>query len=144
MVLSPDVSSVSPLVNSYLVYFLLYSLLTSINPWLTTFVTTGSLKHPNVIKLLDIISGVDEVDLIYEFLPRDLRTVLDEKFSSSYLPCPATCDQQIKHYYKQILEGVNFLHSRLILHRPVVPLFLVLTQFCWYATICDPSSRSQL
>lgn len=79
------------------------------------------LQHDNIIRLFDVVQELHSVYLIYECLPRDLRTVLDEKCSADYVDGPATCDLQLTHYYRQMLEGVAFLHKRCILHRDLKP-----------------------
>ena len=42
------------------------------------------LHHPNIIRLFDVIHELYSVEFIYECLPRDLRTILDEKISTDY------------------------------------------------------------
>lgn len=79
------------------------------------------LHHPNIIRLFDVVHKLYSVEFIYECLPRDLRTVLDEKCSPDYEAGPATCRQQLMHYFKQMLDGVAFLHTRCILHRDLKP-----------------------
>eukprot|EP00041_Stephanoeca_diplocostata_P019248 m.412244 g.412244 ORF g.412244 m.412244 type:complete len:357 (+) comp21252_c0_seq2:298-1368(+) len=79
------------------------------------------ITHRNIIKLVDVIHEFDAVSLIYEYLPRDLRAILDERCSDEYVRGPATCDPQLKHYYMQLVQGVAFLHSRCILHRDLKP-----------------------
>eukprot|EP00038_Savillea_parva_P029477 m.71404 g.71404 ORF g.71404 m.71404 type:complete len:379 (+) comp8705_c0_seq2:280-1416(+) len=83
-------------------------------------------NHPHVIRLLDVVHEFDSVSLIYEYLPRDLRCVLDEKLPI-YEQGPATHPLQIKEYYRQMLCGVMFLHSQCILHRDLKPNDLRIT-----------------
>ena len=58
-------------------------------------------NHPHVIRLLDVVHEFDSVSLIYEYLPRDLRCVLDEKLPI-YEQGPATHPLQIKEYYRYV------------------------------------------
>lgn len=66
------------------------------------------INHPHIVRLLDVIHEFDSVSLIYECLPRDLRSILDEK-SAEYMPGPAIDPLQLKDYYRLV--------SRRHLHR---------------------------
>ena len=93
------------------------------------------INHPNVVSLIEVVHKVDDVALVYEFLPYDLRQLLDIKRDwlkelDKDLPTrpgfdmhthPAIGDQQMTEYFQQVLEGVSFLHSRCILHRDLKP-----------------------
>jgi len=93
------------------------------------------IDHPNVVKLIEVVHKEDDVSLVYEFLPHDLRQLLDikrdwlkelEKAAPIHpdfdlLTHPAIGDKQMKGYFRQVLEGVSFLHSRCILHRDLKP-----------------------
>eukprot|EP00039_Didymoeca_costata_P030802 m.31440 g.31440 ORF g.31440 m.31440 type:complete len:377 (+) comp8317_c0_seq1:263-1393(+) len=96
------------------------------------------INHPNVISLLEVIHKEEDVSLVYEFLPKDLRELLDikrewimyedemrektkDRSISDWRQHEALHDKQMKDYFRQILEGVSFLHSRCILHRDLKP-----------------------
>lgn len=57
------------------------------------------INHPHIVRLLDVVHEFDSVSLIYECLPRDLRSILDEKMPE-YEPGPAIDPLQIKDYYR--------------------------------------------
>jgi serine/threonine protein kinase len=99
--------------------------------------------HENVVRLVEVAHREDDVSLVYEFLPKDLRQLLDlkrerlqqEEMGQFNLPAPggeifapgswredlAMGTKQMKHYFLQVLKGVSFLHSRCILHRDLKP-----------------------
>eukprot|EP00035_Acanthoeca_spectabilis_P029767 m.6328 g.6328 ORF g.6328 m.6328 type:complete len:359 (-) comp3821_c0_seq1:142-1218(-) len=85
------------------------------------------INHPHIVRLIDVVHEFDSVSLIYECLPRDLRSILDEKMPE-YEPGPAIDPLQIKDYYRQMLVGVMFLHSQCILHRDLKPNDLRVTE----------------
>jgi serine/threonine protein kinase len=57
------------------------------------------INHPHIVRLIDVIHEFDSVSLIYECLPRDLRSILDEN-SPEYEPGPAVEHLQLKDYYR--------------------------------------------
>jgi len=94
--------------------------------------------HDNVVRLVEVAHKEDDVSLIYEFLPKDLRQLLDikrewlqheglavgkpkRKEPGSWKQDPALGVLQTKEYFRQVLQGVSFLHSRCILHRDLKP-----------------------
>mmetsp|Transcript_24614 Transcript_24614/g.64155 ORF Transcript_24614/g.64155 Transcript_24614/m.64155 type:complete len:369 (-) Transcript_24614:2863-3969(-) len=85
------------------------------------------INHPHIVRLLDVIHEFDSVSLIYECLPRDLRSILDEK-NPRFEPGPAIDPRQLKDYFRQMLTGVTFLHSQCILHRDLKPNDLRVTE----------------
>ena len=70
--------------------------------------------HPNIVKLLDVINGPrlsneQSVILIFEYIDFDLNNFM-RNFSGSLSLC------KIKDLMKQMLNGVDFLHTNRIIH----------------------------
>ncbi|MCJ1287089.1 hypothetical protein MMC26_006437 [Xylographa opegraphella] len=82
-----------------------------------------SLKHVNVINVLDVAVGEEDLDEIYmvmEYAEQDMAFLLDElnvRFSLS----------QVKCLFRQLLEGLDHLHKNDIIHRDVKMQNLLLT-----------------
>ncbi|XP_006365480.1 probable serine/threonine-protein kinase At1g09600 [Solanum tuberosum] len=81
------------------------------------------LDHENVIKLegLIITSGIifGFLYLIFEYMEHDLKELLS-------IPGVFFSESQIKCYMKQLLNGINHVHSRGILHRDITTSNLLL------------------
>jgi serine/threonine-protein kinase len=76
---------------------------------------SSALNHPNIVKIYDY-GEIDNLPFIaYEFIKdQTLRDVLDFK---RYLSVPEACSVML-----EILEGVNYIHSRNVIHRDLKPL----------------------
>nr|KAJ3419866.1 cyclin-dependent kinase 5 [Polyrhizophydium stewartii] len=72
------------------------------------------LKHPNIVRLYDVIHTEKKLTLVFEYLDSDLKKFLD---SNSGDISPPT----IKHLLHQILRGVAFCHEHRVLHRDLKP-----------------------
>jgi cyclin-dependent kinase 2 len=70
------------------------------------------LNHPNIVKLFDVIVTENKLYLIFEYMERDLRKVLDASCLTS---------EQIKKIMFQILDALSFCHSRRFMHRDLKP-----------------------
>jgi serine/threonine protein kinase len=77
------------------------------------------LKHPNIVNLLDIITKEYKILLVFEHLDYDLKTYLQYIIGE--------IDQNtVKYIIFQILEGINYCHSRSVLHRDLKPDHIVI------------------
>ncbi|XP_060521364.1 cyclin-dependent kinase 4 [Cylas formicarius] len=82
-------------------------------------------NHPNIVKLLDICHGQQMgrelmMFLVFEHLEQDLASYI-EKHSRGFN------STLIKRMAKEILNGVDFLHSNRIVHRDLKPQNLLVT-----------------
>lgn len=68
------------------------------------------LKHPNVLRLLDVQISETSLYLVFEHLDLDLKKLLDR--NKNGLP-----QQLVKSYMVQLLQGLAYCHARRVLHR---------------------------
>lgn len=82
------------------------------------------MKHDNVVRLLDIVHSEAKLYLVFEFLDLDLKKYMDkvEKVGDGEGLGPDI----VKKFTYQLIKGVNYLHSRRILHRDLKPQNLLI------------------
>uniref|UniRef100_A0A3B3I654 Cyclin-dependent kinase 21 n=1 Tax=Oryzias latipes TaxID=8090 RepID=A0A3B3I654_ORYLA len=79
----------------------------------------GYFNHPNIVKLLDAsavpVGSTLDLTLVLEYIDQDLSTYL------SKVPAPGLSRNCIKDVMQQLLRGLDFLHTNLVLHRDLKP-----------------------
>ncbi|XP_030893061.1 cyclin-dependent kinase 3 isoform X1 [Leptonychotes weddellii] len=80
------------------------------------------LKHPNIVRLLDVVHSERKLYLVFEFLSQDLKKYMDSA-AASELPL-----RLVKSYLYQLLQGVNFCHSHRVIHRDLKPQNLLINE----------------
>lgn len=68
------------------------------------------LKHPNVVRLLDVQMCPTSIYLVFEHLELDLKKLLN-KYKDGLQPL------LVKHYMWQLLQGLAYCHAHRVLHR---------------------------
>jgi len=79
------------------------------------------LKHPNIVRLYDVIHDEKKLTLVFEYLDQDLKKYLDECHGE----IPTT---NMKIFLYQLLKGVAFCHEHRVLHRDLKPQNLLINQ----------------
>ncbi|KAI9833594.1 MAG: hypothetical protein M1819_003547 [Sarea resinae] len=82
-----------------------------------------SLKHTNIINVLDVAVGersLEEVYMVMEYAEQDLAVLIDEHKAIFGL-------SQVKCLFRQLLEGLEYLHRNDIIHRDVKIQNILLT-----------------
>lgn len=80
------------------------------------------LRHPNIVRLLDILHSEKKLTLVFEYLETDLKKWLDGRDGV------ADADDMpvIRSYLQQLLQGVAHCHAKMVLHRDLKPQNLLL------------------
>ncbi|RYP79528.1 hypothetical protein DL770_006628 [Monosporascus sp. CRB-9-2] len=71
-----------------------------------------SLKHKNIVELLEVMVEKNDCYMVFEYLSHDLTGLLNHP---TYKLDPA----QRKHLAMQMFEGLDYLHKRGVLHRDI-------------------------
>ena len=72
--------------------------------------TLRLLRHPNVVELNDVIHSAGRLHLVFEFVDKDLKQYM----KASNRPMNP---ELIRSYTLQILRGLDFCHTRAVMHR---------------------------
>lgn len=80
------------------------------------------LKHPNIVRLYDVIHTEKTLTLVFEYMDQDLKKFMD---ANEGIVDPLLA----KNFLFHLLKGVAFCHENRVLHRDLKPQNLV--RFLW-------------
>ena len=79
------------------------------------------LRHPNIVRLYDVVHTERKLTLVFEYLDQDLKKYLDV--------CEGGLDSTIvKSLLYQLLTGVAYCHHHRVLHRDLKPQNLLINR----------------
>lgn len=84
-------------------------------------------EHPNIVRLFDICHGQQKekeliMFLVFEHVEQDLAAYIDKAISRGGIPTIT-----VRNMSREILNGVDFLHTNRIVHRDLKPQNLLVT-----------------
>lgn len=79
------------------------------------------LKHANIVRLYDVIHTENKLNLVFEFMDKDLKKHMDTHGTKGALD-PKT----VKSFMYQLLQGIQFCHDNRVLHRDLKPQNLLI------------------
>ncbi|RNF09774.1 putative cell division protein kinase 2 [Trypanosoma rangeli] len=79
------------------------------------------LRHPNIVKLLDVCHSENRLTLVFEYMELDLKKYMDREEGNLDA---AT----IQDFMRDLLNGVHFCHDRNVLHRDLKPPNLLISR----------------
>lgn len=84
------------------------------------------IKHPNIVSLLEVIHDAQKLVLVFEYMPQDLKHLIDglpidKRQRNPHLPLDT-----IRVLLYQLIRGVEWCHRHHILHRDLKPQNLLI------------------
>ncbi|KAK9476178.1 kinase-like domain-containing protein [Lipomyces japonicus] len=79
------------------------------------------LKHENVVSLYDVIHTENKLNLVFEYMDKDLKKYMDSRGDHGALDYVT-----IKSFMLQLLRGIAFCHDNRVLHRDLKPQNLLI------------------
>lgn len=79
------------------------------------------LRHPNIVKLLDVCQTETHLILVFEYLEQDLRKYMDQYETGIDA-------QSIQHFMRDLLQAICFCHQHDVLHRDLKPQNLLISR----------------
>jgi cell division cycle 2-like protein len=70
------------------------------------------MKHENIVNVKEVVYGssLDKIYVVMEYLDHELKSILEDRKIQFTYP-------QIKCLVRQLLEGLEYMHSKWIIHR---------------------------
>lgn len=81
------------------------------------------LKHPNIVRLYDVIHTESKLMLVFEFMDLDLKKYMDSHGERGALE-PAV----VRSFMWQLLKGTAYCHENRVLHRDLKPQNLLINK----------------
>ena len=79
------------------------------------------LRHPNIVRLLDVLHSEKVLTLVFEYCDQDLKRFFES--------CNGEIDQTlVRNLFHQLLSGIEYCHRKHVLHRDLKPQNLLLTR----------------
>lgn len=78
------------------------------------------MQHPNIVKLYKVFEDVKNMYLVMELCTNGtLNSILEKRKKLSLL--------EAKYYFKNLIEGVHYIHQQKVIHRDLKPANLVIS-----------------
>ena len=79
------------------------------------------LNHVNIVKLYEVLHTPKKLTLVFEYVERDLKKVIDEAKEGLEM-------KLVKSFLYQLLKGVDYIHKHKVLHRDLKPQNLLISK----------------
>ncbi|RUO96169.1 serine/threonine-protein kinase pef1 [Jimgerdemannia flammicorona] len=83
------------------------------------------LKHPNIVRLHDVIHTENKLMLVFEYMDQDLKKYMDSAGRQNH---GALDPIVIKSFMYQLLKGIAYCHDNRVLHRDLKPQNLLINK----------------
>ncbi|KAI8344712.1 serine/threonine-protein kinase pef1 [Chlamydoabsidia padenii] len=83
------------------------------------------LKHPNIVRLMDVIHTENKLILVFEFMDQDLKRHMDTHARATHGALDLV---SIRQFMLQLLRGIAYCHENRVLHRDLKPQNLLINK----------------
>ncbi|SAM03822.1 hypothetical protein [Absidia glauca] len=83
------------------------------------------LKHPNIVRLMDVIHTENKLTLVFEFMDQDLKKYMDTTARATHGALDVVA---IRQFMFQLLRGIAYCHENRVLHRDLKPQNLLINK----------------
>ncbi|SAL97939.1 hypothetical protein [Absidia glauca] len=83
------------------------------------------LKHPNIMRLMDVIHTENKLILVFEYMDQDLKRYMDTTARATHGALDLVT---IRQYMFQLLRGIAYCHENRVLHRDLKPQNLLINK----------------
>ena len=73
-----------------------------------------ALRHPNIVLLKEVVYHNENLNLVFEYSEMDLKKLLKKLKDPFEKP-------RVKHFMKQLMEGLAYCHRKRVMHRDLKP-----------------------
>lgn len=80
------------------------------------------LQHKNIVQLLDVIHTQKKLTLVFEYIDKDLKKMMDDSEGGCLDISTA------KSFLYQLIKGMDFIHKHCVLHRDLKPQNLLISK----------------
>jgi serine/threonine protein kinase len=81
------------------------------------------LKHPNIVRLYDVVHTETKLMLVFEHMDQDLKKFMDQSGQHGALD-----KRIIRSFMQQLLLGIAYCHENHVLHRDLKPQNLLINK----------------
>lgn len=85
------------------------------------------LKHPNIVRLHDVIHNTTTLTLVFELCHQDLKKFIESRFRDNGQRYSLK-EESVMGLMYQLLRGVAYCHANRVLHRDLKPQNILITR----------------
>lgn len=90
------------------------------------------LRHPNIVRLYDVLFRIPKLTLVFEFCDCDLKQLMETRPNKML-----NAQTEVVSFMFQMLNGLNYMHARSVVHRDIKPQNLLVNNNATELKVAD-------